>query len=63
SLADVEQGMKQAGLKPSLVSVFLEMHQGAGKGLVAPEEGGVVLPMATTFEAYAKQVIAPAYRA
>jgi uncharacterized protein YbjT (DUF2867 family) len=63
SLADVEQGMKQAGLKPSLVSAFLEMYQGAGKGLVAPEEGGVVLPMATTFETYTKQVFAPAYRA
>jgi uncharacterized protein YbjT (DUF2867 family) len=63
SLAEVEQGMKQAGLKPSLVSVFLEMYQGAGKGLVAPEEGGVVVPMPTTFETFAKQVFAPAYRA
>ncbi len=63
SLSDVEQGMKQAGLKPSLVSTYLEMYQGAGKGLVAPEEGGVVLPMATTFETFAKQVFAPAYRA
>jgi uncharacterized protein YbjT (DUF2867 family) len=63
TLADVEQGMKQAGLKPSLVSVFLEMYQGAGKGLVAPEEGGQVLPMQTTFETFAKQVFAPAYGA
>jgi uncharacterized protein YbjT (DUF2867 family) len=62
SLAEVEQGMKQAGLKPSLVSVFLEMYQGAGKGLVAPEEGGLVLPMQTTFETFAKQVFAPAYK-
>ena len=62
SLADVEQGMKQAGMKASLVSVFLEMFQGAGKGLVAPEEGGLVLPMQTTFETFAKQVFAPAYR-
>jgi uncharacterized protein YbjT (DUF2867 family) len=61
SLADVEQGMKQAGMKPSLVSVFLEMYQGAGRGLVAPEEGGLVLPMQTTFETFAKQVFAPAY--
>jgi uncharacterized protein YbjT (DUF2867 family) len=63
SLADVEQGMKQAGLKPSLVSMYMEMQQGAGKGLVAPEEGGVVLPTTTTFETFAKQVFAPAYRA
>jgi uncharacterized protein YbjT (DUF2867 family) len=62
SLADVEQGMKQAGMKPSLVSVFMEMFQGAVKGLVAPEEGGLVLPMQTTFETFAKQVFAPAYR-
>jgi uncharacterized protein YbjT (DUF2867 family) len=63
SLADVEQGMIQGGLKPSLVSVFLEMYQGAGKGLVAPEVGGVVVTMPTTFETFAKQVFAPAYRA
>ena len=63
SLADVGQGMKQAGLKPSLISVFLEMYEAAGKGLVAPEEGGLVLPMQTTFETFAKQVFAPAYRA
>jgi uncharacterized protein YbjT (DUF2867 family) len=63
SMADVEQGMKQAGLKPSLVSIFLEMYQGAGKGLVAPEEGGVVVQAPTTFETYARQVFAPAYRA
>jgi uncharacterized protein YbjT (DUF2867 family) len=62
SLADVEQGMNQAGMKPSLVSVFMEMFHGASKGLVAPEEGGLVLPMQTTFETFAKQVFAPAYR-
>jgi uncharacterized protein YbjT (DUF2867 family) len=61
TLADVEQGMNQSGMKPSLVSAFLEMFQGAGKGLVAPEEGGLVLPMQTTFETFAKQVFAPAY--
>jgi uncharacterized protein YbjT (DUF2867 family) len=62
SLADIEQGMKQAGLKATLVSSFLEMYQGAGKGLVAPEEGGLVLPMQTTFETFAKQVFVPAYQ-
>lgn len=63
SLTVVEQGMKQSGLKPSLVSAFLEMYEGAGKGLVAPEEGGLVVTTPTTFETFAKQVFAPAYRA
>ena len=63
TLADVEQGMKQAGMKPSLVSVFMEMYQGASEGLVAPEAGGVVVPTPTTFETFAKQVFAPAYGA
>ena len=63
TLEDVEQGLKQAGLKPTLVSAFMEMYRGAGKGLVAPEAGGTVVPMPTTFETYAKEVFAPAYRA
>jgi uncharacterized protein YbjT (DUF2867 family) len=61
TLAEVEQGMKQAGLKPSLLSLYIEMFQAAGKGLVAPEEGGLVVPTQTTFETFAKQVFAPAY--
>jgi uncharacterized protein YbjT (DUF2867 family) len=63
SLADVEKGLKQAGLKPSMVALYMEMYQGAGKGLVAPEAGGMVVPMPTTFETFAKQVFAPAFRA
>ncbi len=62
SLEDVEQGLRQAGFKPSVISTFMEMYRGAGKGLVAPEAGGKVIPMATTFETFAKQVFAPAYR-
>jgi uncharacterized protein YbjT (DUF2867 family) len=61
SFEDVEKGLKQAGLKPSLVSLYLEMNRGAGKGLVAPEEGGMVVPMPTTIETFAKQVFAPAF--
>jgi len=63
SLAEVEQGMKQAGLKPTLVSLYVEMLQGAGKGLLMPEDGGLVVPTPTTFETFAKQAFAPAYGA
>jgi hypothetical protein len=34
--------MLQGGMRPSVVSVFMEMYRGAAKGLVAPEEGGPV---------------------
>ena len=63
TLAEVEQGMKQAGLKPTLVSLYVEMLQGAGKGLLLPEDGGLVVPTPTTFGTFAKQVFAPAYGA
>jgi uncharacterized protein YbjT (DUF2867 family) len=62
SLGDVEQGLRQAGFSPSLVSAFMEMYRGAGQGLVAPESGGSVVTMPTTFETFAKEVFAPAYR-
>jgi uncharacterized protein YbjT (DUF2867 family) len=61
SFEEVEQGMLKAGLPASVVSVFMEMNQGAAKGLVAPEEGKPVEHAPTTFEAFAKQVFAPAY--
>lgn len=63
SLDEVEQGMLQAGLSPSVVSVFMEMYRAAGQGLVAPEEGGAVALGPTTFETFAKKVFAPAFRA
>jgi len=62
SLGDVEQGLRQAGFNPSLVSAFMEMYRGAGQGLIAPEAGGSVVSMTTTFETFAKEVFAPAYR-
>ena len=58
---DLEQGLKQAGLKPSVVAVFMEMYRGAGRGLVAPEEGGTVVQTPTPFETFASRVFAPAY--
>jgi uncharacterized protein YbjT (DUF2867 family) len=61
SLDDVEQGMLQAGMKPSVVSVFMEMNRGAAQGLVAPEDGAPVEHASTTVDAFAKNVFAPAY--
>jgi uncharacterized protein YbjT (DUF2867 family) len=58
----LEQGLKQSGLGPSTVSLFMEMYRGAGKGLLAPEEGGVIETGWTAFETFAKEVFAPAYR-
>jgi uncharacterized protein YbjT (DUF2867 family) len=63
SFDEAEQAMRQAGMKPSLVSVFAEMQRAASKGLLVPEEGGTVAQGRTTFETFAKEVFAPAYRA
>jgi uncharacterized protein YbjT (DUF2867 family) len=62
SLDEVEEGMRQGGLSPSVVSVFMEMSRAAGQGLVAPEEGVPVEHASTTFETFAQKVFAPAYR-
>jgi uncharacterized protein YbjT (DUF2867 family) len=59
---DLEQGLKQAGLKPSLAADYVEMYKGATKGLLAPEAGGAVVATSTTFETFAKDVFLPAYR-
>jgi hypothetical protein len=45
-----------------VVEVFMEMSRGASRGLVAPEEGGPVVQGPTTFESFAKQMLAPAIR-
>lgn len=63
SLEETEAALKQAGMNPSLVAVFMEMNRGMGKGLVAPEQGGTIVQGKTTFETFAKEVFAPAYRA
>ena len=60
-LDQLEKGMVQAGLNPAVVSVFMEMYRGAGKGLLAPESGGVVVQAPTAIDTWAKRVFAPAY--
>ncbi len=61
SIDEVEKGMLQGGLRPSVVSAFMEMQRGSAKGLVAPEEGKPIEHAATTFETFAKNVFAPAF--
>ena len=61
-LEEVERGMLQAGLSPSVVSVFMEMTRAAGLGLVAPEPGGPVAPGTTTFAEFVSRSFVPAYR-
>jgi uncharacterized protein YbjT (DUF2867 family) len=63
SFDDVEKGMREGGLPPSVVSVFMEMYRAAGQGLVAPEPGLPIEHGSTTFETFAKEVFAPAFRA
>jgi uncharacterized protein YbjT (DUF2867 family) len=62
SFDEAENGLRQAGMKPATVAVFMEMYRGGGKGLVAPEEGGTIAQAETTFETFAKEVIARAAR-
>jgi uncharacterized protein YbjT (DUF2867 family) len=57
----MEQGLKQAGLKPAMIADYIEMYKGAGKGLLAAEAGGVMVATSTTFETFAKDVFLPAY--
>ena len=62
SLEDLEKGMVQGGMRPAVVSVFMEMYRAAGQGLVSPEAGMPVEHGPTTFATFAQQVFAPAYR-
>ncbi|MCU0242130.1 MAG: NmrA family NAD(P)-binding protein [Vicinamibacteria bacterium] len=62
ALDELEKGMLQGGLRPPIVSVFMEMYRGASQGLVAPEEGGKIETAPTTFETFTETVFAPAYR-
>jgi uncharacterized protein YbjT (DUF2867 family) len=63
SFDDTKQGMVQAGLPEQLADLYIEMYQGAGKNLLAPQAGTPIVHTETTFESFAQQVFAPAYRA
>ncbi len=62
SYEDAEQGMLQAGLKPKLAQLYIELYQGAAQGLLRPEEGTAVVHTETTFEEFARTTFAGAYR-
>jgi uncharacterized protein YbjT (DUF2867 family) len=61
-LEEVEQGMRKAGLSPSVVEVFMEMSRAAGLGLVAPEPGGPVVLGTTPFATFVEGTLVPALR-
>lgn len=61
-LEEVEQGMLQGGLSPSVVAVFMEMVRAGGLGLVAPEPGAPVAYGSTTFATFVRNTFVPAYR-
>jgi len=63
TLADVEREMKRSGLQADLAALYIEMLQGAGKGLLMPEDSGLIVPVTTTLETFANQVFAPAFGA
>ena len=58
-----EQGMIQAGLKPQMAALYVEMYGGAALGKLNPEPGTPVVNLPTTFETFAAQVFAPVFQA
>jgi uncharacterized protein YbjT (DUF2867 family) len=62
SYEDAEKGMLEAGLKPKLVKLYIELYQGAAQGLLTPEKGTAVVNTETTFQEFAKTVFVAAYR-
>ena len=62
SYEDAKMGLVGAGVPEGMAALFIEMYQGAAKGLLAPEPGTPVVNTRTTISEFAK-VIAAAYRA
>lgn len=62
-LDQLEKGMLQAGLSPSVTGMYMEMSRGAEQGLLMPESDGIVVQAPTNIETWAKRVFAPAYGA
>jgi uncharacterized protein YbjT (DUF2867 family) len=60
SYEDAAQGMLRAGVSQQLVGMYIEMYQGAAKGLLAPEPGTPVVNTTTTFEQFAERFAAAA---
>jgi hypothetical protein len=62
SYDEAAQGMLQAGLSKQMVDLYVEMYQGAARGLLGPEPGTKVVNTRTTIEQFAER-FAEAYRA
>jgi len=62
SYEDAKKGMIAAGLTEDMASLYIEMYQGAARGLLAPQAGTPLTHTQTTFASFA-QVFAAAYKA
>ena len=59
---DTRKGLEKAGISPDLARLFVEMYEAFNEGRVRPIQGrGPQTTTPTTFEAFAKEVFAPAY--
>lgn len=58
-----EAGMRQAGIKPQLAALYAEMSRAITAGLLSPELGTPSDKAPTTFEQFAANVFAPAFKA
>ncbi len=62
SYEDAQKGMVSMGIPEQMASLFIELYQGAIKGLLRPEAGTEVVNTKTSLATFA-QVFATAYRA
>jgi len=62
SYDDARKGMVSAGLPEQMASLYMEMYQGAARGLLAPQAGTPLVNAQTSFASFAR-VFAAAYKA
>ena len=58
----LRSAMLDMGMSADMAEQLLELEDAITKGLVVPPEGSTVRTTATTFAAFAREVVAPAYR-
>ena len=58
-----QSSLQQAGLKPQMARMFVEMYEGAAKGLLRPQQGTSVVHTTTSIEFFAVTEFATAFRA
>jgi uncharacterized protein YbjT (DUF2867 family) len=62
SYEEAERGLIQAGLKPELAGLYVELYRGAAEGLLQPEAGTAIVQTETSLSEFAG-VFAAAYAA